>query len=75
MKSYWREKAAPLIAQVLKATSGQDERTIQRALTDAYPFGERKSWPYKAWLNEVRAQRGRQRERPAPEGQQNLFED
>lgn len=71
MKSYWREQAAPIIARVLAETAGQEERDIQRALTAAYPFGERRMWPYKAWLAEIKAQRGKKRTRePKPcEGQ------
>lgn len=60
----WRKQAAPIIAGVLEATAGQTEREIRKALTAAYPFGERRYWPYKVWLSEVRRQRfgGRQRQ-------------
>ncbi len=53
----WRQKARPIIAAVLAMTKGQDERSIRRALREAYPFDEREMYPYKAWLLEVRAQR------------------
>lgn len=33
------------------------EKTIRRLLRDAYPFGERSYWPYKAWLARARAWR------------------
>jgi len=26
-----------------------DERAVKRAIREAYPFGERSYWPYKAW--------------------------
>jgi hypothetical protein len=54
----WRQRARPIVAEVLAATAGQSERAIRAALRDAYPFGERRMHPYKAWLDEVRWQRG-----------------
>jgi len=33
-----------------------DEKKIREALWDAYPFGERKYWPYKVWLDEIKRQ-------------------
>lgn len=27
-----------------------DERELKRWIRDAYPWGERKHWPYRAWL-------------------------
>jgi len=29
---------------------GKTERQIDRAIQAAYPWGERRGWPYKAWL-------------------------
>lgn len=54
----WRQIAAPIIAEVLRQTKGWDEPDIRRALREAYPFGMRKYWPYKVWLDEIRRQRG-----------------
>lgn len=54
----WRERARPIIQQVLRETEGQPEKVIRKALVDAYPFGERSMHPYKAWCSEVRRQRG-----------------
>lgn len=56
--SYWRDRVAPLIAEVLRATTGQPEAAIRKALRDAYPFGERTNWVYKVWCSEVAIQRG-----------------
>lgn len=56
--SRWRNIAAPIIAKVLCDTRGQDEKTIRRALRDAYPFYDRRYHPYKIWCDEVRVQRG-----------------
>ncbi len=56
-ESIWRFRAAKVIAAVLSATKGLPEERIKAALRDAYPFGERKMWPYKMWLKEIRYQR------------------
>lgn len=55
----WRETAGPIIAEVLAANKGADEKTIRKALFDAYPFGQRKYHPYKIWLDEIARQRGK----------------
>jgi hypothetical protein len=57
MKSNWREHSRKVIQRVLEETKGQDEKTIRKALTDAYPFGERAMHPYKIWLDEIKVQR------------------
>jgi adenine-specific DNA glycosylase len=57
--SKWRDVCRPIIAQVLKDTQGKPEQDIRRALRDAYPFNERKMWPYKVWLSEIALQRGK----------------
>lgn len=33
-------------------------KVLRKALTEAYPWGERENTPYKAWLAEVRRQLG-----------------
>lgn len=53
----WRERAAPIIWRVLDANKGKSKEEIDKALFDAYPFGERKYHPYKIWLDEIRRQR------------------
>ena len=72
----WRERCRGIIRQVLGETKGQDEKAIRRALREAYPFGERAMFPYKAWLREIREQRGmakRRGRRNVPGGQGDLF--
>ncbi len=54
----WRENCRPIIAKVLKETKGKDETEIKNALKESYPFGERRMWPYKVWLDEIKRQRG-----------------
>ena len=58
MSGSWRDSARPKVAAVLRATEGQSEAEIKKALFDAYPFGERRYTPYKIWLDEIRRQRG-----------------
>lgn len=55
----WRTHAAPIIAAVIRETGTSDLPKLRRALRDAYPYGERKYWPYKVWCAEVRRQLGR----------------
>ncbi len=58
MAGTWRDSARPIIAEVLKATKGQSEKEIRKALKDAYPYGERRYHPYKIWCDEIKKQRG-----------------
>jgi hypothetical protein len=58
MKSYWRERAAPIIAKVIEETKGKDPKEVRKALFHAYPFGERQYHPYKIWLDECARQLG-----------------
>ena len=57
----WRERARPIVAEVLQATKGQSERAIKASLRDAWnsiSLGVRGVYPYRAWLEEARWQRG-----------------
>lgn len=58
MSRTWRDDCRPIIREVLERTKGLTEREILKALSDAYPYGERKRHPYKIWLNEIKVQRG-----------------
>jgi len=53
----WRDEVRPIIAKVLQETDGQDEKTIRKALREAYPYGLRENHPYKIWLSEIARQR------------------
>lgn len=68
----WRARAEPLVRRVLDETMGQPERDRRAALRAAYPFGERRMWPYKCWLAEIRRQLGR---RDEPRGPRLVFPD
>jgi hypothetical protein len=58
MQSYWRERAAPIIAKVIAENKGKDLKEIRKALFHAYPFGKRQYHPYKIWLDECAKQLG-----------------
>ena len=56
-RSQWREYSREVIRETLAelpATVTPDE--AKKAISAAYPFGERAMHPYKIWLSEVRNQ-------------------
>lgn len=57
----WRDKAKPIIAEVLAAHQGEDLKIVRLALRAAYPFGPRQYHPYRIWCDEVRVQLGLKR--------------
>jgi hypothetical protein len=61
MTSYWRRRAAPIIAKVLAETNGKPDVEVRAALRAVYPFGPREHHPYKIWLDEIRIQTGRRK--------------
>lgn len=52
----WRERCKPIIAEVIAKNKGKTEKDIRQALSEAYPFGQRKHYPYKVWLDEIKVQ-------------------
>lgn len=57
-----------IIRNVLKDNEHSTESELKQALKDAYPFGERKHWPYKIWCDCVkRALAGRRLSETKPE--------
>lgn len=70
-RSYWRTRARTVIAEVIARTGTDDPARLQRELTAAYPFGERRSHPYKIWRDEIRRQLAGSP--PPPDGQLSLF--
>lgn len=49
----WRQRADAAIRPIIAANPTADERTLRRLLRDAYPFGERRNYPYQVWLDQV----------------------
>jgi hypothetical protein len=65
--SYWRDMAIPIIRNVIATVGTSDDRALQRALREAYPWGEKRMHPYKVWRHEVRRQlAGEQHPRRTP---------
>lgn len=52
-RSHWRRAARAAIQAALEASVGKEPGERIRAISDAYPFGERKFHPYRIWLSEV----------------------
>lgn len=64
--SHWRRDARAVIDRVVAENPGKTPEELIELVDAAYPFGERKMWPYKMWLLERRA--FRQRLYPAADG-------
>lgn len=50
----WTDVAKRVVAETMAANQGADPKAMRKALHDAYPFGPREYWPYKAWCKAVR---------------------
>lgn len=50
----WSQIARDTITKVSQTIpDGTPAKERRRIISEAYPFGERKHWPYKAWLKAV----------------------
>ena len=52
--SHWRGISIEVIAGVVDEVGTEDLSELRRAISKAYPFGERKHWPYKVWCSQVK---------------------
>lgn len=53
--AYWRSESIAAIKEALASLPADaDEKAKRKAISAAYPFGERALYPYKIWLEEVR---------------------
>lgn len=68
-KSSWREYAKPIISKVIEENKGKDLKEIRKALSKAYPFGERHYHPYRIWLDECAMQLGTKKPHPRHKAQ------
>jgi hypothetical protein len=69
----WRDEARVIVAAVVRDVGIRDPVALRKALYDAYPFGERRHYPYKAWLQVVKEQIGGMRAKKADPRQMELF--
>jgi len=60
----WRDDSQAVIARVKRNNPHATTEELKKLLYDAYPFGERKYWPYKVWCQCVRETLGLSRYRP-----------
>ena len=54
MKGIWEVRAMNNIRQVVENNPGLNGKELRRAISKAYPFGERKDHPYRIWLRTVK---------------------
>jgi len=52
----WREHCSPIIRRIILEVGTEDMKKLRKVLRDSYPYGEKKFWPYKVWLSEIRKQ-------------------
>lgn len=51
----WKDESHRHIAKVIAANPTiTDEKELRKLISAAYPFGERKYFPYKAWCQAVK---------------------
>jgi len=46
----WRATSQKIIYKIIKDNPGLSKSEYEKLIFSAYPFGERKHWPYKEWL-------------------------
>lgn len=53
-ESRWRTKSRAVIIAALGRgrKAGLDGKELEKYVSEAYPFGERRMYPYRVWLNE-----------------------
>lgn len=56
MYQTWREHCSPIITEVIQRVGTEDMKALRKALRDAYPYGEKRYFPYKTWCSEIRRQ-------------------
>lgn len=70
-----QEQIEPIVAAVIKRIGLEDPQGLRVALRDAYPFGERLGYPYKAWLAEITRCIGGMRIKKPDPAQLSLFDN
>lgn len=51
-ESHWRTTSKKIIREIIGRIGISDTEKLKLELRNAYPFGERKYYPYKIWMNE-----------------------
>lgn len=78
MKPTWHDRSLRVIRQVVAENPGLDPHELRRKVSEAYPFGPRCNFPYKAWQRAVKAVLGpspkqKEHQRKAPEDPMGVF--
>lgn len=55
MVSPWRLHARNVIQAAIKNCSSSDPKAIRKAISEAYPYGQRLNHPYQIWCSEVKS--------------------
>ena len=71
----YREVSAPIVREVVRRVGLADRKALREVLREAYPFGEREHWPYKAWIAKIKAQTGGLRNQRRESSQFDLFNE
>ena len=50
----WDVISCRTIERVMRENPEADLKTLRKLISEAYPFGQRKYWPYKVWCREVK---------------------
>ena len=75
MESQWRTESRKVILSIMAAIGTKDMVLLKREISKAYPFGDRKYFPYKIWCDEVRKQLGIPKKTKGNERQSEMFEN
>ena len=59
-ESHWRTASKRIISEIVQRNHG-NIKMIRFELKEAYPFGERRYYPYKIWLQECQKAIGKVR--------------
>lgn len=51
----WYERSKEVVRQVVAENPDLDEAALRKKVSEAYPFGPRANFPYKAWLKAITA--------------------
>ena len=55
MSGYWAYESDKVLSELFKTFTPETPlKEVEKAICDAYPFGERKYWPYRVWLTRVK---------------------
>ena len=69
MRGYWATESAKVIRRVIQENPGLVNEDLRRKASEAYPFGERRMFPYKQFMKTMSEMLG-----PSPKEKARLAE-